>query len=82
MVRVGSIVLFNCPAGEVRPAIVISERSVEEEIDLIVFVTPDDAFELGVASALFTQEELDACAAHRRGVKQGPGIGEWSPRNA
>ena len=83
MVRVGSIVLFHCPTDEVRPAIITSGRSGEDqlELDLIVFVMPEDAFELGVASAMFTQEELDACAAPRRGVKRGTDVGEWSPRD-
>ena len=83
--RIGSIVLFHCPADEIRPAMVIDGSQGEDrdghELDLIVFVMPEDAFELGVASAMFTQEELDACAAPRRGVKRGTGVGEWSPRD-
>ena len=80
--RIGSIVLFHCPADEVRPAMIVSRRGLADDLlDLIVLVTPDDAFELDLAEAMFTQEELDACAAHRREVKQGTDVGEWSPRD-
>jgi hypothetical protein len=80
MPRVGSIVYFRCSSTEYRPAIV-TMRTESDRLDLIVFVHPDDGFELGVASALFSPDELDVCSASRRSVARGEAIGEWADPN-
>lgn len=78
MPNVGSIVFFHCSPETRRPAVVIARRS-EELLDVLVLLTPDDAFELGVAEPLFVQGELDACAAYRREVTRGDVVGQWTP---
>lgn len=80
MQRVGDVVLFRCSPTELRPAMITTIHG-DAVADLIVFVTPDDQFETGVASALFDQDELEACSAFRRSVPRGPQVGNWIERN-
>lgn len=79
--RVGSIVYFRCSPTESRPAIVTGPGADDDQLDLIVFVHPDDGFELEIAEALFTPDELEKCAAPRRSVKRGDGVGQWTKPN-
>ena len=80
MTRVGSIVFFRCSSTEVRPAMITAMHG-DDAADLIVFVTPDDAFLTSLAVDMFDQDELAACSAFRRSVPRSPRVEGWLEPN-